>query len=316
MPITRRALLRGAALAGAATTLPRAAEGRETRSPSPGAVGMLYDATRCVGCLGCVAACKEANGLPFKESDRANGPRQLDNETKSIVREVPGERGTTFVKRQCMHCIDPSCVSACMLGALHKEGEGKRDMGGERKGTGIVLYDKEICVGCRYCQIACAFAVPKFEWMKPFPAIVKCELCRQRADPARGGLLALANPACAEVCPSDAVVFGLRADLLADAKRRIAAEPKRYAPRVFGESDGGGTQILYLAPAGVKFTDLGFPELPTESSAHFSESVSHAPFLHGATPIALYVGAAFIVRRNRRRQQQAEHEPHPEDTSR
>ena len=93
-----------------------------------------------------------------------------------------------------MHCVDPSCVSACMLGALHKEGEGKRDMGGEQKGTGIVLYDKDLCVGCRYCQIACAFTVPKFEWHEAFPLIVKCELCRHRADPEEGGAAGAGQP--------------------------------------------------------------------------------------------------------------------------
>jgi hypothetical protein len=194
-----------------------------------------------------------------------------------------------------------------MLGALHKEGEGKRDSGGEKKGSGVVMYDKGLCVGCRYCQIGCAFNVPKFEWEEPLPLIVKCELCRHRRDPAKTGPLAVANPACCEVCPREAVIYGKREELLAEAKRRLAADPQRYNGHVFGEKEGGGTQVLYLAPAGVSFKQLGFPELGEESQAHFSESVSHAPYLHGVTPIALYAAAAFVINRNKKKEEAAGH---------
>jgi Fe-S-cluster-containing dehydrogenase component len=179
-------------------------------------------------------------------------------------------------------------------------------MGGEKKGTGIVIYDKGLCVGCRYCQIGCAFNVPKFEWNAALPLIVKCELCRHRRDEKKGGLLAVANPACCEVCPREAVIYGKREELLLEAKRRVAAEPQKYAAHIYGEHDGGGTQVLYLAPAGVEFKQLGMPELGEESQAHFSESVSHAPYLHGVTPIALYAAMAFVIRRNKQKEE-AEH---------
>jgi NAD-dependent dihydropyrimidine dehydrogenase PreA subunit len=194
-----------------------------------------------------------------------------------------------------------------MLGALHKEGEGTRHVASERKGTGVVVYDKNTCVGCRYCQIACAFNVPKFEWRDAFPLIVKCELCRHRARPGAAGPLAIANPACCEACPREAVIYGWRRELLAEAKRRLAAEPARYNGRVYGEKEGGGTQVLYLAPAGVTFQQLGLPALPDRSAAQFSESVSHAPYFHGVTPIALYAAMAFVIRRNTRKQDAAEH---------
>jgi Fe-S-cluster-containing dehydrogenase component len=303
--LSRRAWF-GAVAVGAAAVLPRRAAAREPVEPAPEAVGLLYDSTRCVGCGGCVAACKESNRLPW------NGePKELDCTTKNVVktrrlsRPAANGAGSAFVKRQCMQCVDPSCLSVCMLGALHKEGAGRRDTGGERKGTGIVLWDAELCLGCRYCQIACAYSIPKFEWLATDPHIVKCELCRHRADPAKGGAHAVANPACAEVCPEEAVVFGRRAELLAEAHRRIAADPGRYNPKIFGETDGGGTQALYLAGAGVSFKDLGFPDMPESSPASLSERVSHAPYLHGLTPLALYAAAAAIIRRNRKREEEA-----------
>lgn len=307
MGISRRDLLKGAAVVGAAAAVVPDAEARDKKEVLPDAVGMLFDSTLCVGCRACQTACKEANNLPPDAVSAANGgvydaPVDLNATTKNVIKALPVGDGVQYMKQQCMHCVDPSCVSACMLGALHKEGEGTREIAGEKKGSGIVLWDKWTCVGCRYCQIACAFNVPKFEWHEAFASIVKCELCRHRRDPAKKGVLAVANPACCEVCPRQAVVYGKRSELLAEAKRRIAAEPRLYNPHVYGEKEGGGTQVLYLAAAGTTFEQLGLPALGPESAAHFSESVSHAPYLHGVTPIALYAGMAFVIRRNKRKE--------------
>ena len=311
MSISRRDLLKGAVAVGATAVVAGDAEAREAPPERPDAVGMLFDSTLCVGCRACQSACKTANKLP-PDRVSANGgvydaPTDLNGTTKNIIKAFPAGDGDVYMKQQCMHCVDPSCVSVCMLGALHKEGEGKRDSGGEKKGTGVVMYDKGLCVGCRYCQLGCAFNVPKFEWEEAFPLIVKCELCRHRRDPAKTGPLAVANPACCEVCPRGAVIYGKRDELLADAKRRLAADPKRYNGHVYGEKEGGGTQVLYLAPAGVTFKQLGLPELGEESQAHFSESVSHAPYLHGVTPIALYAAAAFVISRNKKKEEAAGH---------
>jgi Fe-S-cluster-containing dehydrogenase component len=307
MPLSRRDLLKAAAAAGASAALAGGAEARERVEAGPDAVGMLFDATLCVGCRACQSACKAANKLPPDAVEASGGvydaPADLGGSTKCVVKSLPTDGGQVFVKQQCMHCVDPSCVSACMLGALHKEGEARRAIDGERKGTGIVLYDRWTCVGCRYCQIACAFNVPRFEWLEPFPLIVKCEMCRHRGDPRETGARAVASPACCEVCPREAVVYGRRAELLAEAKRRVAAEPARYAPRVYGEREGGGTQVLYLAPAGVAFERMGLPALGDRSAAQFSEGVSHAPYLLGVTPVALYIAMASVVQRNRRRQE-------------
>ncbi len=308
MSITRRDLLKGAAVAGAAGAAAAFATDAQARSAVPArphAVGMLFDSTLCVGCRACQQACKTANGLPPDVVRGGDGvydaPVDLNATTKNVIKLLSDGDRAQFMKQQCMHCVDPSCVSVCMMGALHKEGEGKRSPPGQRPeqaGTGIVLYDKSLCVGCRYCQIACAFNVPKFEWDQAVPQIVKCELCRHRGDPAKAGPLAAANPACAEVCPRGAVIYGEREALLAQARERVAARPEAYNPRVYGAVEGGGTQVLYLTARGVRFEQLGLPQLPEESSAAFSESVSHAPYLMGVTPVALYAAMALVINRN------------------
>ncbi len=310
MSLSRRDLLKGAVAAGAVTVLASDAEAREPVPGRPEALGMLFDSTLCVGCRACQSACKVSNKLPTDTVAAGGGvydaPSDLNGTTKNVIKAFgAGGPGHQYMKQQCMHCVDPSCVSVCMMGALHKEGEGKRLLDFERKnGSGIVLYDKGLCVGCRYCQIGCAFNVPKFEWFDTFPLIVKCELCRHRGDPKKTGPLAVANPACCEACPRSAVVFGKRDELLATAKGRIAADPGRYNAKVYGETEGGGTQVLYLTAAGVSFQDLGLPSLPEESSARFSENVSHAPYLYGLTPVALYAAMALVISRNKKNEEE------------
>jgi ferredoxin len=178
-----------------------------------------------------------------------------------------------------MHCVDPACVSVCMIGALHKTK------------WGVVAYDKDKCIGCRYCQVACPFNVPKFEWTKAAPQIVKCELCRDR-------LTAGKEPACTEACPRGAVIFGKRQDLLAKAKARIAAAPSRYVPKVYGEHEAGGTQVLYLAA--VPFEDLGFPSLGDQPVPELTESLQHAIYQGFIAPVALYGALAVVMYRNRK----------------
>jgi Fe-S-cluster-containing dehydrogenase component len=184
------------------------------------------------------------------------------------------------MKAQCMHCVDPACVSVCMAGALHKA-----------KG-GVVAYEKGTCVGCRYCQVACPFNVPKFQWFTAVPVIVKCELCRHRGEK---------GAACAEVCPRGAVVWGQRAALLAEAKRRVAADPARYDQKVYGESDGGGTNVLYVTSRQVSFAALGLPKLPEHPLPQMSESVQHGIYKYGIAPLALWTAVTVVQLRARKK---------------
>lgn len=290
MAVTRRTVLKGIAAAGAgavAGALPAPARAEKRKEPPPDAVGMLYDATRCIGCKACVVKCKEANGLPADDSSPMgpmyDAPYDLNATTKNVIKLYKGADGrTSYVKAQCMHCVDPACASVCMISALHK---------GAR---GIVEYDKDKCVGCRYCQIACPFNVPKFEWNAAFPQIVKCEMCRHLQ--ARGEI-----PACCRVCPREAVVFGRLDDLRTDAMRRMAAFPGRYYPRVFGDKEIGGTQVLYLSAAGIPFESLGFPALGEEPVPALSEKLQHAIYQGFIAPAVLYAALGVVMVRNRRK---------------
>lgn len=237
------------------------------------AVALLYDTTLCIGCKACVTACSDANGLApdvGPSEGLYQAPESLSSQTKNIIKLV-GDRWhgpQSFMKQQCMHCVDPACVNACPLSALEK---------GE---FGIVSWNGRTCIGCRCCQISCPYNIPKFEWSALNPKIVKCEMCRHLV--ARGE-----EPACTKVCPRHAVVYGKRTDLLADAKRRIAEHPGKYFEnRVYGEREGGGTQALYLSH--VPFASLGLPDLPEKSIAAGVRGVSETMYAGGAAPLTFY----------------------------
>ncbi|MBK8481570.1 MAG: 4Fe-4S dicluster domain-containing protein [Proteobacteria bacterium] len=191
---------------------------------------ILTDLTKCVGCQACVWACKELNGLP-----RGDDARALSATTLTVVER----HGNVNVRRQCMHCLDPACASVCPVGALHKTPEGP------------VAYDESKCIGCRYCMVGCPFSIPKYEWDRRVPRVQKCVMCYAELV-SRGR-----QPACTQVCPAGATVFGQREALLTEARHRVASEPQRYIGHIYGEHEAGGTAVLYLSA--VPFDQLGFP---------------------------------------------------------
>jgi len=285
MKLDRRSLLKG--LAGAAAA-PVAASGvaqaRERVEAEPDAAAMLYDSTRCIGCQACVVACREANDLePVTDEGYGDGlydaPADLSCDTLNIIKLRRDGSAAAYVKQQCMHCVDPACVGACMIGALQKR---------ER---GVVTWEGSQCIGCRYCQAVCPFNVPKFEWESRNPRIVKCELCSHRL--AEG-----LEPACCDVCPREAVVFGTREQMLTEARERLAASPGSYVPKVYGEHDVGGTQVLYLAR--VPFEDLGLPDLGDDGVPHLQQAVQHGVYQGFVAPAALYCVLAGVMLRNRK----------------
>jgi len=215
---------------------------------------ILVDTTRCVGCQRCVVACKLVNGLlrasrsDFMTTDslRPLGPdtdlamdETGDEELSANALNVVQTRGSVYVRRFCMHCQDPTCVSVCPVGAFRKTA------------AGPVVYAEDRCMGCRYCMMACPFGVPRYEWNKVWaPRVKKCHMCAPRQ--AKG-----LKPACTEVCPVQAGVFGEREDLLREAENRLRQEPTKYLQYIYGKQEVGGTSVLYLSA--VPFEGLGLP---------------------------------------------------------
>jgi Fe-S-cluster-containing dehydrogenase component len=293
----RRRALRVLAGSGAAAvaTAGTAAASAPLAAPKD-AMGMLYDTTLCIGCKACVVACREANGL---EADTSldgihHAPLDLNGRTKNVIKLYKEGPRLSFFKAQCMHCVDPACANACMLGSLRKDPV-----------TGVVGYDPQYCVGCRYCQVACPFNVPKFEFASATPKIVKCELCRHRlskgvvAQRGEDGFSRYPmgqGPACCEVCPRGAVIYGKRAELLDEAHRRMSAHPGRYVEKVYGETDAGGTQVLYLSH--VAFEKLGLPTIADSVPAPMRR-IHHGLYQGFVAPVALYAALGFVMLRNR-----------------
>ncbi len=212
---------------------------------------ILVDTTACIGCRRCEWACNEWNknpNRPVKEFEASV------NEEKSVFDKVRRTHAGNFtvvnryysskdgkpiyVKKQCMHCEDPGCWSSCFVDAYRKTPEGS------------VLHNPGVCIGCRYCMIACPFDIPAYEYYEVLnPQITKCTMCFDRIT--AGGV-----PACVDICTAEALRFGKRSEIINLAHEKIRNNPGKYIDHVYGEHEVGGTSWLYLSS--VPFNEIGF----------------------------------------------------------
>lgn len=200
--------------------------------------GILFDVTLCVGCGACYEMCKEVNNLPETNDDYLKD--HLSGNTFTVVEEYDD----MYARKLCMHCDDPACASVCLVGAITKSS------------TGAVVYDADKCIGCRYCMQACPHGVPRYEWGTTQPRIRKCSLCDDRV---KAGKL----PACVEVCPTEASMYGRMDKLIEVAKNRLKNNPDKYYQHIYGLEEAGGGHVLIISP--VPFEQLGYvSKLPNE----------------------------------------------------
>ncbi len=261
---------------------------------------ILYDPTRCTACRGCQAACKQwnendefipfvTNGVKVVNRGSYENPPDLSPTTwlKMEFREVEpgGKVRWLFTRRSCMHCTDAGCVKVCPTGSLyHHE-------------SGFVAYNKDTCSGCGYCVDACPFDVPRStrDIVSGIAKVDKCTFCTTL------GLDRIAQgwePACVKSCPPDALIYGDRAQLVAEGRKRVEAlQAKGWTNAyLYGDRELDGLHVMYVlddSPA-----VYGLPVDPQISAATIAWQDVIQPLgwaLGGATIIGL--GINYLIAR-------------------
>ncbi|MDR3566427.1 MAG: 4Fe-4S dicluster domain-containing protein [Syntrophobacteraceae bacterium] len=274
---SRRTFLKLFSAGGAmALVSPEAARAAKAVVASPKAepMGVLVDTTLCIGCRQCEGACNDVNKLPppkrsFDDDSVLNEHRDTSPREWSVVNRYKLKNGVQITrKQQCMNCVEPACSSACIIRALEKQPDG------------AVTWREDLCLGCRYCMVACPYDMPKFEYSKAVPRIRKCQFCFARQE--KGQL-----PGCVEACPVEALKFGPRSGLIEEARKRIQGNPKGYIDHIYGEHEAGGASWLYLANA--PFDELGLPKLAAQDYPELTAGAA------GTVPAVLLIWPALLA---------------------
>jgi formate dehydrogenase iron-sulfur subunit len=206
------------------------------RQSHAGTVAKLIDTSKCIGCKACQVACMEWNDLRDEVGSNFGSyqnPADLSGQSWTLMRfaeyENPkGDLEWLIRKDGCMHCADPGCLKACPApGAI------------VQYSNGIVDFQEENCIGCGYCVTGCPFDIPRIS--KRDHKAYKCTLC---SDRVAVGL----EPACIKACPTGALVFGTKEDMLDHAAERVADLKSRGFEQagVYDPQGVGGTHVMYV----------------------------------------------------------------------
>ncbi len=230
MEISRKNFLKGAAGATGLLLLQPPAMAMAKDSQTSAGMAMLIDVTKCVNCWWCYAACKEYNELPETTKPDLTQPPALSSNVWTTLHPVMNSGKWTSRKKACNHCTDAACVEVCPTGAL------------SYNEMGFVQYDKEKCSGCGYCVEFCPFGVPQMETntITGVAIMDKCTFCPDRVTNGE-------PPACAAACTTGAITYGQRADLIAEAKERVATlQQKNTDASLYGVNELGGLHVMYV----------------------------------------------------------------------
>lgn len=273
--INRRSFFKrslAAGLAGGAVLV----AGKEARAavPKSGPVGTIIDLTLCDGCTGekvplCVSACRQKNQgrvpavqkpiQPYwpqsKFEDWSDKQQVIDRLTpynwtyvQKVSLEYGGARQDVFVPRRCMHCDSPPCTKICPFSAQTKTPEGP------------VVIDEGLCFGGAKCRDVCPWGIPARQagvglYLKVAPqfagggVMYKCDLCYDRVRAGR-------PPACVEACPRQAIVYGPKEEMRAEARRRAEA----IGGYLYGDKENGGTSTFYVSAVPFQALDKAMRE--------------------------------------------------------
>jgi len=279
--------LMGAAGAGSVATSTAQAAGGKHFEGYPDSFAVLFDSTECIGCRKCEKACNEVQNLddpeqPFDDLSVLETKRRTTSDAYTVVNkyDVPDQSEPVYRKIQCNHCMEPACASACFVGAFQKTE------------LGAVTYDPTVCVGCRYCMIACPFHVPAYEYDKALePRIMKCTMCYE-IRLSKGEL-----PGCVEACPTEALLLGKREQLLRVARRKLRAYPDRYEQHIYGETEMGGTNWLYISGTPFENLDMNTDIGDTPAPKFTSGALKLVPGVVALWPLLL--GGIYAISRRK-----------------
>src|SRR3984957_18317846 len=219
-------------------------------------VAKLVDVSRCIGCKACQAACMEWNDLRDEiggSTGSYTNPADLSADSWTLMRfyeeEIEGDLSWLILKDGCLHCAEPGCLKACPApGAIIQYA------------NGIVDFQQEACIGCGYCVTGCPFNIPRYS--KKDTKAYKCTLC---SDRVAVGL----EPACIKACPTQALSFGSKADMVDQANHRLEDLHERGFEKaaVYDPPGVGGTHVIFVLPHGDRPESYGLPANPKISAA-------------------------------------------------
>jgi len=206
----------------------------------------LVDTSKCQGCRACQVACKQWNGLPgekttFFEGTEYTNPANLSAITWNHVKFFPLDRSNpskpvwTIMHKKCYHCKEANCLAVCPEKAISKV-------------DGWTIIDQSKCIGCGACENECVYAVPQVSQVRHTNDVGQNIVLKDKSHKCNACTLNKREiPACVNTCPSGALLFGNRLELLKQAKSRVA-ELKKEFPRasLYGEKEFGGLRVLTI----------------------------------------------------------------------